>query len=188
MMDDEIKKDIATYFLNDSRQFINRYELLRSIQTEISNRSKLLIDIVFSFECSLKALIFIESVLDEKETYKLVRKCGHNLRSLIQIVDKTNIADILSVIDENFDHFSVSSRYTLEANIYFRNTTGALDNLYYSTIADFKWLETLYQNSKNLYSYVSSKIDISITTISFENIDIEKELEKTRRIRQLNQK
>ena len=188
MMETEIKKDIANYFLSDSRQYLNRYELLKPIQTEISNRSKLLIDIVFSFECSLKALIFIESQLDEKETYKIIRKCGHNLRSLIQAVDITNIADIVLLIDENFDHFSVGSRYTLDANIYFRNATGALDNLYYSTIANFNWLETLYRNSKQLYSYVSSKIDNSITTISFEDIDLEKELEKTRRIKQLNQK
>jgi len=188
MMEQEIKKDIANYFLNDSRQFLNRYELLKPIQTEISNRSKLLIDIVFSFECSLKALIFIESKLDEKKTYKIVRKCGHNLHCLIQVIDKTNIADIISVIDENFEHFSVSSRYTLDANIYFRNATGVLDNLYYSTIANFNWLEALYQNSKKLHSYVNSKIDNSITTVSFEDIDIEKELEKTRRIKQLNQK
>jgi hypothetical protein len=188
IMKTEIKKDIANYFLSDSRQFLRRYELLKPIQTEISNRSKLLIDIVFSFECSLKALIFIESQLDEKETYKVVRKCGHNLRSLIQVVDTINIANIVSLIDENFDHFSVGSRYTLDANIYFRNDTGALDNLYYSTIADSNWLETLYQNSKQLYSYVNLKTDNSISTVSFENIDIEKELEKTRRIKQLNEK
>jgi hypothetical protein len=187
-METEIKKDIANYFLCDSRQYLNRYELLKPIQTEISNRGKLLIDIVFSFECTLKALIFIESQLDEKETYKIIRKCGHNLRSLIQVVDTSNIIDTVSLIDENFDHFSVSSRYTLDANIYFGNTTGVLDNLYYSTIANFNWLETLYQNSKKLHSYVNSKIDNSITTVSFEDIDIEKELEKTRRIRQLNQK
>jgi hypothetical protein len=188
MMEDEIKKDIAHYFLNDSKQFLNRYELLKPIQTEISNRSKLLIDIVFSFECSLKALIFIESELDEKETYRVIRKCGHNLRRLIQAVDTTNIAYIVSLIDDNFEHFSVSSRYTLDANIYFRNTTGVLDNLYYSTIANFNWLETLYQHSKKLYSYISSKIDNSIKTVSFEDIDLEKELEKTRRIKQLNEK
>ena len=187
-MEEEIKKDIANYFLSDSRQFLSRYEILKPTQTEISNRSKLLIDIVFSFECSLKALIFIESELDERETYKTVRKCGHNLRNLIQVVDTSKIADIISVIDENFDHFSVGSRYTLDANIYFRNSAGALDNLYYSTIANFNWLETLYQNSKKLYLYVNSKIDNSIKTISFGDIDVEKELEKTRRIKQLNQK
>lgn len=187
-MEKEIKKDIANYFLSDSIQFISRYEILKPTQTELSNRSKLLIDIVFSFECSLKALIFIESNLDEKDTYKVVRKCGHNLRSLIEVVDTSKIEEIVSIIDENFDHFSVSSRYTLDANIYFRKKSGALDELYYSTIANSNWLENLYQNSKKLYSYVNSKIDNSITTVSIENIDIVKALEKTRRIRQLNQK
>lgn len=188
MIETEIKRDIARYFLSDSRQYLSRYEHLKPIQTEISNRSKLLIDIVFSFECSLKALIFIESKMDEKETYRIIRMCGHDLSKLIKKVDTTYISKIVSVIDKNFEHFSIGSRYTLDANIYFRNETGALDGLYYSTIADFIWLETLYQNSMQLYWYVNSKMDNPITSIPFGNIDVEKELEKIRRIRQLNKK
>ena len=185
-MDKEIKKDIANFFLSDSRQFLYRYEQLKPTQTEISNRSKLLIDIVFSFECSLKALVFLESELNEKETYKIIRKCGHDLKALIDKVDKRGIEMIISNIDEDFEHFSISSRYTLDANIHFRNSHGVLDERYYSTIANPNWLEDLFCNAKDLYHYVLSKIDNSLKTISLGDIDIEKELEKFEKLRNLN--
>ena len=185
-MEKELKKEIANYFLSDSREFLKRYELLKLHQTYLGNRSKLLIDILFSFECSIKSLIFLESQLDEKETYKKV--FSHNLKDLLKLVDTQLIPEIVSTIDDNFEHFSVSSRYALEANIYFRNSVGVLDGLYYSTIANHSWLDNLYQKANNLYDYVSSKIDNSIKTISFDEIDIEKEIEKTNRLKKLKQK
>lgn len=187
-MEKEINDDIANFFLNDSREYLKRYEFLKGIQTDISNRSKLLIDILFSFECSFKALIFIESTTDEKETYKIIKDCGHNLRRLIGKVDSEPIADIVSKIDVNIEHFSISSRYTLDANIYFRNQTGALDSLYYSTIANHTWLDDLYVKAKKLNEYVASKIDNSIKTINFAQIDLEKEMNKTQRIKHVGKK
>ena len=71
-MDNELNKEIAEYFLTDSREFLKRYEILKENQTHIGNRNKLLIDIVFSLEWSLKALIFLESTCNEKETYKKI--------------------------------------------------------------------------------------------------------------------
>lgn len=185
-MEKEINNDIAEYFLSDSREYLSRYTFLKSIQTEISNRSKLLIDIVFSFECSLKALIFLESNLNEKETYKIIRKCSHNLRCLINKVNSIEITDIVTKIDENFEHLSISSRYTLEANINFRNEKGVLDEQYYSTIADPNWLEGLYQKAKELYKYVNSKANNTFKIIPFTDINFENELKKTNRLKNLS--
>lgn len=187
-LEQEIKNDIAEYFLSDSRQYLSRYTLLKPIQTEISNRSKLLIDIVFSFECSLKAIIFLESNLNEKETFKIIKKCSHNLKCLIGKIKSTEIIDITECIAENFEHLSISSRYTLDANMNFRNQVGALDNQYYSTIADPNWLENLYKKAKDLYEYVNSKVDNTFKIISLEDINIDKELEKTNRLRNINVK
>ena len=187
-MDKEINNAIANFFLNDSREYLKRYDLLKGIQTDIANRSKLLIDIVFSFECSFKALIFIESTTDEKETYKMIKDCGHDLRKLIGKVKSEHVADLVSKIDDNFEHFSISSRYTLEANIYFRNSTGVLDNLYYSTIANHIWLDELYISSKKINEYVASKIVNSLSRINFEQIDLEKLLTKTKRINSVRKK
>lgn len=184
-MDNILNEEIAKFFLSDSLEFLKRYKVLKTNQTYIGNRSKLLIDIVFSFECSFKALIFIESSLDEKETYKKVKT--HNLNKLKEFVDINPIKDIISIIDENKEHFSVGSRYMLEAQINFRNEYGVLDDKYYSTIADFNWLENLHENAEKLYNYVNSKIDYFLIN-NLGDINIEKELERSNRIRNINTK
>jgi len=146
------------------------------------------IDIVFSFECSLKALIFIESEEDEKETYKKIRNYGHDLKKLIKYVNTEQISEIISKIDNNIEHLSISSRYVLEANIYFRNSVGILGELYYSTIANFIWLDEMYNRAKDLYHYVDLKIDNSLQIKNFNEIDIERELDIAKRLKQLGKK
>lgn len=188
-MDREINADVANFFLSDSKEYLKRYEHLKEFQTGIPNRSKLLIDIVFSFECSLKALIFLESLTDKSNVvYKKVKQCGHDLSKLINEVDSENIPEIKSIIDNNIEHFSISSRYTLEANIHFRNSAGALDDLYYSTIDNFIWLNNLYLKAQDLLIYVESKSDRSLKSLNFGEIDVKREIEKAKRLKQLGEK
>lgn len=182
---EEIKKDIAEYFISDSKEFLFRYEKLREFQIQISNRSKLMIDLVFAMECSLKALIFIESEENEKETYQKIKI--HNLKQLIQKVDNSKIPEVVELINENIDLYNVSSRYTLEANINFREN-GALGRLYYETIADFNWLDRFYKTARILLNYVEDKIDRQLETKSIGDIDIEKETEKANRIKNISKK
>lgn len=186
-MSKELKEEIADYFLSDSSEFLKRYKVLEENQTHIGNRSKLLIDIIFSLECSLKALIFLESTCTVNETYQKIIKAGHDLKKLLKMVDKSSIPEIATTIDENFQHFSISSRYTLDANIYFRGSSGGLGELYYSTIANPIWLENIYKKALNLFNYTNSKID-RFKTISFCDIDINKELDDWRQLLQLNKK
>lgn len=181
----EIKNDIAEYFISDCKEFLFRYKQLREFQTQISNRSKLMIDLIFAIECSLKALIFIESLEDEKETYKKIKT--HNLKYLIEKVDNTEIAEILNLINENIELYDVSSRYTLEANINFRENN-VLGELYYNTIANFIWLDNLYESAQNLLSFVETRMDRKIKIINFNDIDIDKEMMKGNRINNISSK
>lgn len=74
--------------------------------TNISTRSKILVDLLFSFECSLKSLIFLRSDSDEKSTYKIIRT--HNLSNLLSKVDTANFQDIANfILDEKLDDISV---------------------------------------------------------------------------------
>ncbi len=187
-MNKTINDTIARYFLNDSREFLKRYEFLRERQTDISNRSKLLIDLVFSLECSLKALIFIESDQNEKQTYKKIKSCSHNLKKLLENVNTETFSEIVSKIDSNIEHFSISSRYSLEANIYFRDSMGALNDLYYNTIANFLWLDDLHKQATELYKYVISKIDNSLKTTNFDEINAETEMEIAKRLKEISYK
>ena len=118
-MDDDLKKEISDFFLTDSSNYLARYNALIDVFTDISTRSKILVDLLFSFECSLKSLIFLRSNSDEKSTYKNIRT--HNLNNLLSKIDTAKFQDIASfILDENLDDISVGVRYTLEANIKFR--------------------------------------------------------------------
>lgn len=72
-MNDDLRKEIAGFFLTDSSNYLARYDALIKAFTDISTRSKILVDLLFSFECSLKSLIFLRSGVDEK---KRIRKSG----------------------------------------------------------------------------------------------------------------
>ena len=100
------------------------------------------------------------------------------------MVDLNPISDIVITIDENFENFAISSRYTLEANIYFRGSTGVLGQSYYSTIANPVWLENLYTKAVSLLEYVASKIDWFVIQ-EFHKIDIDKLLERSKRLSEL---
>lgn len=56
----DLKEQIAKEFLSDSNDFLLRYEILkeRSLSGQKGLRSKLLVDLLFAAECSLKSLIF----------------------------------------------------------------------------------------------------------------------------------
>ena len=83
---------------------------------------------------------------------------------------------------------SINSRYTLEANIYFRNQNGALDQLYYDTIANHIWLNKLFDNAKKLNKYVESLIDNSLKRTNYNQIDIELKLKNANRIKNIARK
>lgn len=101
--------------------------------THLGNRSKLLVDLLFSLECSLKALIFLESTDDEKQTYKKIKT--HKLTTLFTKLSNTSpVTQIVNfVTNNNLDNKSVAVRYLLEANILFREN-GALGQKYYDTV------------------------------------------------------
>ena len=73
----DINEQIAKDFLTDSKDFLIRYNILkeRSIAGYQGLRSKLLVDLLFSAECSIKALIFLtlhEDVNYFRKHYKCI--------------------------------------------------------------------------------------------------------------------
>ncbi|KGN83302.1 hypothetical protein HQ35_00610 [Porphyromonas cangingivalis] len=184
-MNEQLRKEIAGFFLQDSGDYLARFSGLFNEYgfTHIGNRSKLLVDILFSIECSLKALIFFESQDDEKKTYNRIKKCSHKIEKLlfqIQSVDADFINFKKFVNQISLDEYSICSRYSLEANICFREN-GVLGNKYYSTIANPDWIKTLYEEAKKLKEYVGSK-DVSFHVVDFSDIDINELLENQKRL------
>ncbi|WP_294233760.1 hypothetical protein [uncultured Chryseobacterium sp.] len=179
----EINTDIAQFFITDSKQFLFRYQKLRKFQNEISSRSKLLIDLMFAAECMLKALIFLESQEDEKKTYKKIKT--HNLNKLCNLIrGKTGVSRLKIFLSQNPELYDVSSRYTLEAHINFRENN-VLGEHYYSTIASPQWLDSFYEITSDTLSYVESEQNFEIKSINFNDIDVNKQIEKNNRIKSI---
>ncbi len=187
---EKIMKEISEHFLSDGNQYLNRYEyLLESTFTHVGTRSKLLVDLLFSMECSLKSLLFIESQVDEKETYRKIK--SHNLIKLIEKVNQSpEIIELKTFItSKNIESISVACRYTLEANIQFREPIGSLGDTYYNTVADPNWIDDVYKQAKKLSEYVSDISDLKYGIFSIEdagNLDINELIEISNRVRDIS--
>lgn len=186
-MDDDLRKEISDFFLTDSSDYLARYRALINVFTNISTRSKILVDLLFSFECSLKSLIFLRSNSDEKSTYKIIRT--HNLSNLLSKIDTAKFQDIANfILDEKLDDISVEVRYTLEANVKFREN-GLLGSKYNETIASYHWIDKVYQEAKKLNEFVHNESIAMfglITIINIQDIDINKLIDREDRIRNIN--
>lgn len=190
-MNEKLRQEIAGFFLQDSGDYLARFGMLFNENgfTHIGTRSKLLVDILFSIECSLKALIFIESQDDEKDTYDRIRKCSHNIDKLlrkIKSVDNDFVKFKTFAEQIGLDKYSICSRYSLEANICFREN-GVLGTKYYSTIANPNWIETLYNEANKLKEYVGSKT-ASFVVVNFSDINIDELLGNQKRISEITKK
>lgn len=187
-MNENLRKEIVGFFLQDSGDYLERFRLLffdagTFAFTHIGNRSKLLVDVLFSIECSLKALIFLESQDDEKKTYNQIKNCSHKIEKLLSKIQSVD-ADFINfknfVNQISLDEYSVCSRYSIEVNIRFREN-GVLGNKYYSTIANPTWIKTIYEEAKKLKDYVSSKTNL-FSAVYLSDIDIDELLENQRHL------
>lgn len=175
---EKVKKEAAQYFHSDSHDYLERFKSMEENMRDIGTRSKLLIDLLFSMECSLKSLIFQQSIVDEKETYKNIKE--HNLKKLLQFIRADDFIDKFSTfLDEyNLDSYRVEIRYRLEANIRFRNF-GCLGEEYYDTISNYEWLQKVYDMANQLYKYTDLKAEILFVSLSEIDIQFEQEWAKT---------
>ena len=161
MQKSDLKEKIAKNFLADSRDFLKRYKVLlkSSISSHIGMRSKLLIDLLFSAECSLKGFIFLESTDDVEITYKKV--ITHNIRKLLNKLSTDEKHKCEALIDIKLRDYNVANRYMIEAYKTYR-PNGALDKEYYDTIANYSWLTSVYNRLDELEKYVWSKLKVPI--------------------------
>ena len=147
--------------MHDSSDYLVRFECLfkSGVFADLGSRSKLLIDLLFSIECSLKALIFLESEKDEKDTYKLIKGCSHHIDKLLSKIKTSDVefVEFKEFVDQrSLGKYSIQCRYSLEAEMFFREK-GVLGSEYYSTIASPGWIKRVYEEAKKLKEYVSSK-------------------------------
>ena len=147
----------------------------------MGSRSKLLLGLLFAIECVLKSLVVIESSADEKSTYKKIKT--HEFNKLIDMLDEKTKILCSKFINPELNDYYVRIRYSLESHIDFRTDQGALSEKYYSTIANFNWLDDMNEKSNLLLEYASSRNQVPIEVIRLSDVDIESELCKHARFR-----
>lgn len=191
---EEINRIIGNYFLDDSRSFLSRYNLLIETATDKGRRCKLLVDMLFSIECSLKALLFFESKADEKVTYKKVKRIGHKLNNLFNEQDISKYSKINEYYNQiksiGLNDYEIHLRYTLESHIKFdpcyeKKINPSKEEEYYKMVEELMITGQIYNIAKGLLDIVEELHPTKFVTIKFSDIDIEKELEAGRRISDL---
>ena len=186
MMKSDLKETIAKQFLNDSQDFLKRYRLLRdiSVSSHIGMRSKLFLDLVFSAECSIKGLVFLVSTeSDIQIIYKNI--LTHNLNTLIEKLPGDEKNKCLSYMDQYVLNYSIGNRYMIEAYKTYQ-PNGILGKVYYETIANCEWLNSVYEKLKELKDYVWSKVKVPVEEFNFLELDGESCLLKHGKIMSLH--
>jgi hypothetical protein len=182
----KINKEISRIFLTDARDYLNRYKILKENATHLGLRSKLLLELLFALECSIKALIYLESTETEKITYKKI--LTHKLKKLSDLLNEKSKKEFIKIITTDLSVFDVDIRYQLESEIVFRTVNGSLDEKYYNTIANFSWLDNIYNQITNFISYIETLNPYKLEVINFSNINIEEVIQKHKIITSLREK
>ena len=185
MEESDFKEKIAKEFLTDSNDFLKRFQVLfeSSLNGHIGMRSKLLIDLIFSAECSIKGLIFLES--HDTEVYKIYKKIfTHKLGKLLDNLPYQEKQNCLPYIDPIILDYDVGNRYMIEAYKTYR-PNGWTDQKYYNTIANYQWLNSVYEKLVELEKYVWGKVKVKIETFSFNELDVDKMINEHKMIMEL---
>ncbi|MDQ1164601.1 hypothetical protein [Flavobacterium sp. SORGH_AS_0622] len=166
---------LSDLFLNDAADYLNRYQNLKESASHTGLRSKLLVDLLFALECSLKSLIFLESNLDSKTTYKEIKSIGHSIDKLRERLSENSRMEFTKLVNIDLSIYKVFNRYMLESELVFREESGVLGRKYYDSIADPAWMESLFQQINLFKEYVSSRGGTVFEIFNIADVDIEVE-------------
>lgn len=180
-----IKKQLANYFLADSRDYLLRYKKLEECATHIGLRTKLVVELMFSLECALKSLFIIETDLEEKQAYKKVKILSHDIEKIVQNLTVYSQAVFNSKVTINIENYKVFHRYIFEGEMAFREEFGNHGLKYYETINNHSWRQSLYNQIREFVKYVDSKNPIEFNIESLSDINIEEEMSNFKKLKDI---
>lgn len=156
--DVHLKCRLAAHFLRDANDFLWLTSLAdRSDFQHRAFRAKIFVDMLMAAECALKSIILILSPRLEgpDDSYKVIRKCGHDLATLVRIAAQRArgrvaflTGDELKVL-EKAASLGVRSRYS--ADVFFMLMHEDPQDRFLSlgkitsTIDDSEWMKTLHR-------------------------------------------
>lgn len=179
------KRQLAEYFLTDSKDFLIRYSQLEESASHIGLRTKLVVELLFSLECALKSLFILETNLSEKEAYKKIKDCSHNIEKIVKNLTEESKYVFNEKITIDYQNFKVYQRYIFESEMAFREEFGTLGQNYYNTINSHSWRKSLYHQIQSFIEYVETKNPFELKITSLTDIDIDTELLKFKKLKEI---
>lgn len=147
---------IAEHFLNDSRDFATRFDVLweNGRLMHKMGRTKSFVDLLMSVECVLKAHALL-SLKDKpvEEAYLAVRRSGHDLRKLAALSSYVPDSTAYENLANSLAELQVHLRYSFEAyEAFFPAWTGRNDAEmnYTATIANNPWVLSIRADVQTL--------------------------------------
>ncbi|MCU1125281.1 hypothetical protein JAK51_03375 [Stenotrophomonas maltophilia] len=111
-----VQHSIADFYHRDARDFALRFDALWENQLHKTGRIKSFVDLLMGCECALKSHVFLSHLdRDPDETYKLVRKAGHNSERLSALATFLEDRSLYERAGSKLAPFSVIVRYSLDA-------------------------------------------------------------------------
>lgn len=180
-----IKKQLAEYFLTDSRDYLLRYKKLEESASHIGLRTKLVVELMFSLECALKSLFILETDLQEKQAYEKVKKLSHNIGKIVESLNENSQSVFKTTVTIDFDNYKVFHRYIFESEMAFREEIGILGSKYYDTINNYSWRQSFYNQIESFIQYVDSKNPFEFKTVSISDINIDEEISNFKKLKEI---
>lgn len=111
-----VQHSVAEFYHRDAQDFARRFDALWEDQLHKTGRIKSFVDLIMGCECALKSHVFLSRLdRDPHETYRLVRKAGHNSEKLSVLATFLEDRSLYERAGSKLAPFSVLVRYSLDA-------------------------------------------------------------------------
>lgn len=146
-----IPHSVADHYQRDARDFARRFDFLWEELPHRNGRIKSFVDLYMGCECALKCHIFLGPLTsDPMDTYKIVRKAGHDIKQLAQMANFVEDRSIYRRLEDKLAPFSVFIRYSLDACSIFSTSKFSGWARYSATIGTNSWVLSVRDDLQQL--------------------------------------
>lgn len=164
--------EVAGKFFEDALDLAHRFNLTFEHYYAIkSRRLKCFIDLRWSYECILKAIIAYRQPreMEREALIRIAEKARHNISALEEAALCDDGAFDVQARGHEIDNLPVGLRYALDGYD-FRE---AKIDLYYQTIGSDRWMEDFYEYLIRLIDQVDRKLRTRAAVVSMADIPID---------------
>jgi len=168
--------EVADHFYNDSLDLLNRFNYLFNGDSIMfssikSRRMKCYVDLRMAMESILKAytVYYCHADLSGEKLVRQVESYRHHVEKIIAICMEHLPSDELKpceIFCDKLKDLPVGLRYRLDVMDFINSN----ESLYYSTIGNDSWIDTLYENIKNLAQYLGVVLSKESKIVSGEEL------------------